>query len=138
MRHTWLVEAGRSGTQEGKVFYSCDSVLPPVPPTIRGSSGGSEVTAVLGSHKVLLCEAEGTPDPRITWLKDGRPIVSSPQFTYTQGGHTLRVAGVRREDTGTYTCRASSPAGTALAHYMLSILGKTDHQIHFKVPESAE
>ncbi|XP_037392153.1 hemicentin-2 isoform X1 [Pygocentrus nattereri] len=93
-----------------------------VPPTIRRSSDSSEVTAVLGSSTVLLCEAEGNPNPSITWLKDGRPIMSSPQLTYSQGRRTLRVGATRSEDAGTYTCRASSPAGTALAHYTLSIL----------------
>ncbi|KAI4892791.1 hypothetical protein NFI96_028928 [Prochilodus magdalenae] len=91
-----------------------------VPPSIRSQS--SEVTAVLGSSVVLLCEVTGNPNPSITWLKDSRPIVSSPQLTYSQGGQTLRVGTVRSEDAGIYTCRASSPAGTALAHYTLSIL----------------
>uniref|UniRef100_A0A8B9JKN2 Cell adhesion molecule-related/down-regulated by oncogenes n=1 Tax=Astyanax mexicanus TaxID=7994 RepID=A0A8B9JKN2_ASTMX len=88
-----------------------------VPPTIRRSSESSEVTAVLGTPTVLLCEAEGNPEPSITWLKDGRPIVSSSQFTYTQAGHMLRIGAVSSEDAGTYTCRASSPAGTAIIHY---------------------
>ncbi|KAG9270615.1 hemicentin-2-like [Astyanax mexicanus] len=93
-----------------------------VPPTIRRSSESSEVTAVLGTPTVLLCEAEGNPEPSITWLKDGRPIVSSSQFTYTQAGHMLRIGAVSSEDAGTYTCRASSPAGTAIIHYTLGIL----------------
>ncbi len=91
---------------------------------IRGAGENSEVTVVLGFPAVLHCEVEGIPRPTITWLKDNQPIVSSPQLTYIQGGQSLRVAAARGEDAGTYTCRASNPAGTALRHHTLRIMGR--------------
>ncbi|XP_066514939.1 hemicentin-2-like [Hoplias malabaricus] len=91
-----------------------------VPPSVH--TGSSEVSTVLGSSTVLRCDSEGKPEPTVTWLKNGRVIVSSPRLRISAGGQTLRVEVTHREDEGTYTCRATNPAGTALAHYTLNIL----------------
>ncbi|XP_076859373.1 hemicentin-1 isoform X2 [Brachyhypopomus gauderio] len=93
-----------------------------VPPTVRSGGGISELAVVVGRPAVLPCEVEGRPAPSITWLKDGSPVVSSSLLTYAQGGRALRLASVRTEDAGTYTCRAKNLAGTAQTHYTLSIL----------------
>ncbi|KAM4616042.1 hemicentin-1 [Polymixia lowei] len=92
------------------------------PPTIRGPSETSEVSVVLGFPTVLPCDAEGSPVPSITWLKDNQPIVSSAQLTYTRGGQALRLGSAQGDSAGLYTCRATNPAGTALKHYSLSVL----------------
>uniref|UniRef100_A0A8C1LEB7 Hemicentin 2 n=1 Tax=Cyprinus carpio TaxID=7962 RepID=A0A8C1LEB7_CYPCA len=101
------------------VFIHC---LFTAAPMIRDAGENSEVTVVLGFPAVLHCEVEGIPLPTITWLKENQPIVSSPQLTYTQGGQSLRVAAARGEDAGTYTCRATNPAGTAHRHHTLRIM----------------
>ncbi|XP_034025662.1 LOW QUALITY PROTEIN: hemicentin-1 [Thalassophryne amazonica] len=92
------------------------------PPTIRGPSGTSEVSVVLGFPTVLPCDIDGSPAPSITWLKDNQPIVSSPEMTYTRGGQALRLGSAQGDSTGLYTCRATNPAGTVLKHYSLSVL----------------
>lgn len=106
------------------ILHSLFSCLFTAAPMIRDSGENSEVTVVLGFPAVLHCEVEGIPPPTITWLKDNQPIVSSPQLTYTQGGHFLRVAAARGEDAGAYTCRATNPAGTAHRHHTLRIMGR--------------
>ncbi|KAM8887343.1 hemicentin-1 [Spinachia spinachia] len=92
------------------------------PPTIKGPSGTSAVSVVLGFPTVLPCNVEGSPTPSITWLKDNQPIVSSPQSTYTRGGQALRLGSARGDSTALYTCKATNPAGTAIKHYSLSVL----------------
>lgn len=102
------------------------------PPTIKGPSETSEVSVVLGFSTLLSCDVEGSPTPSITWLKDNQPIVSSPQLTYTRGGQALRLGSAQGDSTGLYTCRATNPAGTAVKHYSLSVLGKNPpDQGHF-------
>lgn len=92
---------------------------------------------VLGFPTVLPCDVEGSPTPSITWLKDNQPIVSSPQATYTRGGQALRLGSAQGDSTGLYTCRATNPAGTAIKHYSLSVLGKTHIQdVHIKEAEA--
>ncbi|XP_041856289.1 hemicentin-1 [Melanotaenia boesemani] len=92
------------------------------PPTIKGVNDISEVSVVLGFPTVLPCDAEGSPTPSITWLKDNQPIVSTPQLTYTRGGQALRLGSARGDSSGLYTCRATNPAGTAIKRYSLIVL----------------
>lgn len=92
---------------------------------------------MLGFPTVLPCDVEGSPTPSITWLKDNQPIVSSPQSTYTRGGQALRLGSAQGDSTGLYTCRATNPAGTAIKHYSLSVLGKRLLcDLHVKVAET--
>ena len=66
----------------------------------------------------LLCQAGGTPTPRITWSKNGRVLQNSTSVIYTPRWHSK---------SGNYTCRASNFNGsdtkTLLVHteseYML-------------------
>lgn len=94
------------------------------PPTIKGPSETTEVSVVLGFSTQLPCDVDGSPTPSITWLKDNQPIVSGPRLTYTRGGQALRLGSAQGDSTGLYTCRATNPAGTAVKHYSLSVLGK--------------
>lgn len=94
------------------------------PPSIKGPSETTEVSVVLGFSTQLPCDVEGSPTPSITWLKDNQPIVSSPRLTYARGGQALRLGSAQGDSTGLYTCRATNPAGTAVKHYSLSVLGK--------------
>ncbi|XP_037536631.1 hemicentin-2 [Nematolebias whitei] len=92
------------------------------PPIIKGVNETSEVSVVLGFPSVLPCNAEGSPTPSITWLKDNQPLVSTPQVTYTNGGQALRLGSAQGDSSGLYTCRATNPAGTTFKHYSLSVL----------------
>lgn len=112
--------------------------LSAAPPTIKGPSETSEVSVVLGFPTVLPCDVEGSPTPSITWLKDNQPIVSSPQLTYTRGGQALRLGSAQGDSTGLYTCRAANPAGTAVKHYSLSVLGKRRLHLHCCQTKEAE
>ncbi|XP_078083679.1 hemicentin-1-like [Mustelus asterias] len=99
-----------------------------VPPTIRGANDTREVSIQLNSHTSLQCDMHGIPAPGITWLKDGRPIVSSPKMTYVERGQFLQVNKARASDAGRYTCRARNVAGTMEKSY----------KVHVYVPPSIE
>ncbi|XP_038637840.1 LOW QUALITY PROTEIN: hemicentin-1-like [Scyliorhinus canicula] len=92
-----------------------------VPPTIRGANDTKEVTVQLNSHASLQCDVHGIPAPGITWLKDGRPIVSSSKMTYVDRGQFLRVKKVQASDAGWYTCRARNIAGTVEKSYKVQV-----------------
>ncbi|XP_030626728.1 hemicentin-1 [Chanos chanos] len=81
------------------------------PPQINGSGVPAEVSVVVNNVLELVCEASGIPVPSLTWMKDGRPLPQTDSLRLLRGGEVLRVASAQVEDTGRYTCLASSPAG---------------------------
>ncbi|XP_013031289.3 follistatin-related protein 4 isoform X2 [Anser cygnoides] len=66
-----------------------------------------------GVSASLKCHAEGIPNPRITWLKNGVDIMPklSKQLTLLANGSELHISSVRYEDTGAYTCIAKNEVG---------------------------
>ncbi|XP_072421818.1 hemicentin-1-like isoform X1 [Chiloscyllium punctatum] len=92
-----------------------------VPPTIQGVNDTKEVIAQLKSHVSLQCDAHGIPAPGITWLKDGRPIVSSSKMTYVERGQFLLINEVQASDQGWYTCRARNIAGSMEKSYRMQV-----------------
>ncbi|KAM6962600.1 hemicentin-1 [Aplochiton taeniatus] len=81
------------------------------PPRINGSAVPSEKSVVVNHLMELQCEASGIPTPTLTWMKDGRPLPQTDSVRLLRGGEVLRIASAQVEDTGRYTCLASSPAG---------------------------
>ncbi|XP_027538559.1 follistatin-related protein 4 isoform X2 [Neopelma chrysocephalum] len=66
-----------------------------------------------GVSTSLRCHAEGIPNPRITWLKNGIDITPklSKQLSLLANGSELHISSVRYEDTGAYTCIAKNEVG---------------------------
>ncbi|XP_061739556.1 hemicentin-1 [Nerophis ophidion] len=81
------------------------------PPQIKASGVPAEVFVVVNNVLELQCEASGVPLPSLTWLKNGRPLPQTDHLRLLQGGEVLRVTSAQLEDTGRYSCLASSPAG---------------------------
>uniref|UniRef100_A0A8C1GCV3 Hemicentin-1 n=1 Tax=Cyprinus carpio TaxID=7962 RepID=A0A8C1GCV3_CYPCA len=81
------------------------------PPQINGSGVPAEVSVVVNHILELVCKADGIPLPTLTWLKDGRPLPQTDSIRLLRDGEVLRVASAQMENTGRYTCLATSPAG---------------------------
>ena len=64
------------------------------------------------SHNVggpvdIICEATGKPAPNVTWIHKGQVKSSGSQTAH------LTFSAVRKDDAGTYTCKASNSVGSA-------------------------
>ncbi|XP_041949375.1 follistatin-related protein 4 isoform X2 [Alosa sapidissima] len=61
----------------------------------------------------LYCHAEGIPNPKITWLKNGVDLQprATKQLSLVANGSELHIGSVRYEDTGAYTCIAKNEVG---------------------------
>ncbi|XP_067280870.1 follistatin-related protein 4 isoform X2 [Pseudorasbora parva] len=61
----------------------------------------------------LHCHADGIPNPKLTWLKNGLDLQphGSKQISLLANGSELHIASVRYEDTGAYTCIARNEVG---------------------------
>ncbi|XP_052593110.1 hemicentin-1 isoform X2 [Peromyscus californicus insignis] len=91
------------------------------PPHINGSEGPGEVSVVVNNPLELSCIASGIPAPKVSWMKDGRPFLQTDQVQILEGGAILRISSAQVEDTGRYTCLASSPAGDDDKEYLVRV-----------------
>ncbi|XP_061683448.1 roundabout homolog 2 isoform X2 [Syngnathoides biaculeatus] len=80
-----------------------------IPPIIR--QGPANHTVSRGDTARLHCRVIGGPSVRISWEKDGDAIEGNDaRLTLVENG-TLELRDVEEEDSGVYTCVASSPTG---------------------------
>ncbi|XP_016107123.1 follistatin-related protein 4-like [Sinocyclocheilus grahami] len=61
----------------------------------------------------LRCHADGIPNPKLTWLKNGLDLQphASKQISLLANSSELHIGSVRYEDTGAYTCIARNEVG---------------------------
>ena len=68
-----------------------------------------------GQKIQLACKVEGSPRPRLTWLKDGAPLPAATRFAAHYDLYTnvaaLRIDNAAMGDVGTYVCVAENGAG---------------------------
>ncbi|XP_068771088.1 hemicentin-2 [Struthio camelus] len=76
-----------------------------VPPSIEDPQQET-LAAAMGSPLVLTCEVTGVPVPAVTWLKDGRPLESSPERGLVSRGTQLQISPLQPFHEGRYTCLA--------------------------------
>ncbi|XP_062437683.1 hemicentin-1 [Rhea pennata] len=89
------------------------------PPRINGSDQPEELSVVVNNPLELLCISTGIPVPKISWMKDGRPLLQNDNVHVLR--EVLRITSAQVEDTGRYTCLASSPAGDDDKEYLVRV-----------------
>ncbi|KAL9952570.1 hypothetical protein ACROYT_G039840 [Oculina patagonica] len=68
------------------------------------------------------CEAEGNPEPEVTWLKQNSSLVADKRVVPSRGG--LMITDVTSHDEGTYTCVARNILGEMTSSATLSVQGE--------------
>ncbi|XP_038601048.1 LOW QUALITY PROTEIN: hemicentin-2 [Tachyglossus aculeatus] len=68
-----------------------------------------DLTLNLGDRLWLRCAARGSPNPRLTWTFNSRPV--SEGVSEQDGGSTLQRLAVTKDDRGTYMCSAENSMG---------------------------
>ncbi|CAH2104070.1 unnamed protein product [Euphydryas editha] len=76
-----------------------------------------------GEPVILNARAVGTPTPRITWQKDGVPIIPNPELRiHTEGGaSTLDIPRAKASDAAWYQCTAQNVAGSTATRARLYV-----------------
>ncbi|XP_045133366.1 peroxidasin-like isoform X1 [Portunus trituberculatus] len=83
-----------------------------------------------GSNVQFTCEADGVPQPIVTWYKDGQNIFPFGGYTLSLHGFTLGVQQVQPSNEGEYTCRARNAAGAQEASAVLYVRDRVAPIIH--------
>ncbi|XP_052863917.1 roundabout homolog 2-like [Anopheles cruzii] len=88
-------------------------------------------TLPIKSVAILPCKASGAPTPVISWYKDGIPVPTSAKTNISETG-TLTIADLSKsEDSGLYTCVASSKTGKTTWSALLRLDAPTNPNIKF-------
>ncbi|XP_070817740.1 hemicentin-1 [Chaetodon trifascialis] len=93
-----------------------------VPPGLDGAGSTEDMTVVRGNLASLLCVADGTPTPTVSWLKEGVALIPDPHLKFLNLNTTVRIIQAQVNDTGRYTCVANNTAGQASRHFNLKVL----------------
>lgn len=69
----------------------------------------------LNRSVLLPCEAQGEPEPKISWLRNVIPInMTNPRYSLAASG-SLEISDAQEEDQGNYECIAENSVGTAIS-----------------------
>ena len=80
-----------------------------------------EVFASLGSNLTLKCSASGDPQPVITWKRQGAQL---PVGRSHVSKEALVINSVKLQDTGNYTCVATSAGVSSAEHTSRVVISK--------------
>ncbi|UYV84878.1 IGSF9B [Cordylochernes scorpioides] len=84
------------------------------PPHFRARPPDVQYVKV-GESITLTCEADGSPNPTISWFKNGLPLDAASQ---------LRIGSVRQADIGDYMCVARNREGSVSATAKVIVAGE--------------
>ncbi|KAF5269632.1 hypothetical protein FQR65_LT05971, partial [Abscondita terminalis] len=105
----------------------------PPPVIIRGPVNQS---LPIQSLAVLACDATGNPEPAIDWYKEDVPVRPSEKIKMIKPGK-LEISNLVKEDSGIYTCVASSKGGKATWSGHLLVENPKNPNINFfKAPDA--
>ncbi|XP_064080611.1 roundabout homolog 2-like [Macrobrachium nipponense] len=80
------------------------------------------LTVTPGAVALLVCQATGDPQPRISWSKDGNDLAENDARYMLLGSGTLQINDVRAGDQGKYTCTATSEAGSSAVSSIVEVV----------------
>jgi len=84
---------------------------------------GSKIDALKGATITITCEVKGVPKPKVSWTKDGRNISPDERLVLGSKG-TLIIRDSTLDDSGNYTCTASSRTGQTSSTSPVAVSGK--------------
>ncbi|NWJ05591.1 VGFR4 factor, partial [Crypturellus undulatus] len=77
------------------------------------------------SGKIILeCRVSGTPEPHVTWKKNGYPISAASGISMEN--NTLVIERVKKDDEGLYECQASNDMGQESTSAFIKIQGSEE------------
>ncbi|XP_062389915.1 neural cell adhesion molecule 2 isoform X1 [Sardina pilchardus] len=95
----------------GEIDFRDIIVVVNVPPVLSVPQQSFNATADYLESVTLTCRAYGSPEPDVTWYRNGKELHESEQYAIRARGTSLTIRNIRQGDGGPYTCKASNKAG---------------------------
>ncbi|XP_062450603.1 neural cell adhesion molecule 1 isoform X1 [Rhea pennata] len=111
----------------GEINFKDIQVIVNVPPSVRARQSTMNATANLSQSVTLACDADGFPEPTMTWTKDGEPIEQEDdeeKYSFNSDGSELVIKKVDKSDEAEYICIAENKAGEQDATIHLKVFAK--------------
>uniref|UniRef100_A0A2K5Y6X5 Neural cell adhesion molecule 1 n=1 Tax=Mandrillus leucophaeus TaxID=9568 RepID=A0A2K5Y6X5_MANLE len=111
----------------GEINFKDIQVVVNVPPTIQARQNIVNATANLGQSVTLVCDAEGFPEPTMSWTKDGEQIEQEEddeKYIFSDDSSQLTIKKVDKNDEAEYICIAENKAGEQDATIHLKVFAK--------------
>ncbi|XP_030394193.1 neural cell adhesion molecule 1 isoform X4 [Gopherus evgoodei] len=111
----------------GEVNFKDIQVIVNVPPSVRARQNTINATASLNQSVTLVCDADGFPEPAMSWMKDGDLIErgdDDEKYDFNYDGSELTIKKVEKSDEAEYTCTAENKAGEQDAIIHLKVFAK--------------
>ncbi|KAM9810462.1 hemicentin-1 [Neosynchiropus ocellatus] len=113
----YVCTATNSAGQDQKSILLSVYVMPTLKPRLDAES--DLVTPQVGSSVTLRCQANGVPEPEVTWYKNGLQLTEGNGLKIDR--HQLEIVGVQMSDGGSYTCKVSNVVGQVDRTFKLTI-----------------
>ncbi|XP_049634628.1 neural cell adhesion molecule 1 isoform X8 [Suncus etruscus] len=110
----------------GEINFKDIQVVVNVPPTVQARQTVVNATANLGQSVTLVCDAEGFPEPTMSWTKDGEQIEDEEdeKYIFSDDSSELTIGNVDKNDEAEYVCIAENKAGEQDASIHLKVFAK--------------
>ncbi|XP_068509209.1 neural cell adhesion molecule 1a isoform X6 [Syngnathus scovelli] len=107
--------------ETGEINFKMINVIVNVLPTIRARQSEVNGTADMGGSILLACDADGYPEPTVTWAHNNVILESGDKYSLTEDGSELVIKDVIKVDEGDYTCIARNKAGEMSQEVSLNV-----------------
>ncbi|XP_030602971.1 neural cell adhesion molecule 1a isoform X11 [Archocentrus centrarchus] len=105
----------------GEIDFRTMKVIVNVLPTIRARQPEVNSTADIGSSALLACDADGFPEPTVTWAYNNVVLETGDKYSLNEDGSELVIKHVTKVDEGDYTCIAKNKAGEKTEEVSLNV-----------------
>ncbi|XP_043997258.1 neural cell adhesion molecule 1a isoform X6 [Gambusia affinis] len=105
----------------GEIDFRTIKVIVNVLPTIRARKSEVNATADVGESALLACDADGFPEPTVTWAHNNVVLETGDKYSLNEDGSELVIKEVKKVDEGDYTCIAKNKAGEKTEEVSLNV-----------------
>ncbi|KAM9332341.1 neural cell adhesion molecule 1a isoform 3-T3 [Pholidichthys leucotaenia] len=105
----------------GEIDFRMMKVIVNVLPTIRARQSDVNATADIGNSALLACDADGFPEPTVTWAHNDIVLEAGDKYSFNEDGSELVIKDVKKVDEGDYTCIAQNKAGEKTEEVSLTV-----------------